>query len=246
MHDLRDYVRWKVNKLIKIRLNQEAGEFNCLVKDINLKGMQLMLKEDLVSDSRLMMEIIFTEVIRINVECWVVWQKDECGFNVYGVNFNKLTYEDKQKIHKFTNMELANKEEVKEKESEEFNRGGVDMEGTFVEDRRVFERFAVKLPVRFVKSGSEVQEEALTYNISAKGVGMTVKEEISQDSDLEIWLDIPDQAGPLYARGKVAWVKEDEANEYKAGINFEKADLMGVSRALRAVCKIEALPRFSV
>ncbi len=108
------------------------------------------------------------------------------------------------------------------------------MQSVDFEDRRIFERFAVKFPLRFMRVGSENTAEALTYDISAKGIGLVFKEELEQDADLEIWLDIPDQVGALYARGRVVWVGSASSDGYRAGINLEKADLMGVSRALRA------------
>jgi len=103
------------------------------------------------------------------------------------------------------------------------------------EDRRVFERFPVDFPVRLLGVDSDIQAEGRAFDMCAKGIGLFVSRPLNQDTDLEIWLDIPDKAGSLYARGKVVWIKEVLGNEYKAGINLEKADFMGVSRALRTV-----------
>jgi len=77
--------------------------------------------------------------------------------------------------------------------------------------------------------------EAQVQDISAKGIGLITKEELSPHTPLELWLEIPDKGEPLYSRGEVAWTKKLEPDKYRVGVNLEKADLMGLSRVLRVV-----------
>ena len=103
------------------------------------------------------------------------------------------------------------------------------------QDRRVFERFLASIPVRFLNPRTNQEGFCKTQDISAKGLGLETKELLAVNSDLELWLEIPDKGEPLYTRGAVAWSKSSGVNEYRAGINLEKADLMGLSRVLRTM-----------
>jgi hypothetical protein len=76
--------------------------------------------------------------------------------------------------------------------------------------------------------------QAGVQDISAKGIGFISKEDFRVNSPLEMWIDIPDGCEPLYARGEVVWSKMLAPNVYRVGVNLERADLMGVSRVLRA------------
>jgi hypothetical protein len=100
-------------------------------------------------------------------------------------------------------------------------------------DRRIFERFAVKFPLRFLDLDSNSQALVETEDVSAKGMGLLTHEELRPHTPLEMWLEIPDKGEPLYSRGEVAWSEEIEPNKYRVGVNLEKADLMGISRVLR-------------
>jgi hypothetical protein len=102
-----------------------------------------------------------------------------------------------------------------------------------MDDRRIFERITVSIPVSFLDSSSGKEGEAETTDISANGVGFVTKEKLTSSTPLELWLHIPDQHEPFYARGQVAWSKgtTDEERQ-RIGVRLEKAELMGLARAL--------------
>lgn len=101
------------------------------------------------------------------------------------------------------------------------------------EDRRIFERLPVKFSLRFLDLNSNREGQGQIRDISAKGVGFMTNLELVPRAPLEMWLEIPDKREPLYTRGEVIWSKLQDVNEYRAGVNLEKADLMGLSRVLR-------------
>lgn len=101
------------------------------------------------------------------------------------------------------------------------------------EDKRIFARFPVAFPLRFLNSDTNREGEARACDISAKGVGLLVAEELQPRTSLEMWLSIPDKGEPLYTRGEVIWSERTEVNKYRAGVELERADLMGMSRVLR-------------
>jgi c-di-GMP-binding flagellar brake protein YcgR len=103
------------------------------------------------------------------------------------------------------------------------------------EDRRIFQRFSVKLPLRCLNLNSGKEFAAQTNDISANGIGLVTEENLPAESPLEMWLAIPDKCQPLYARAEVVWSNMMETNKYRVGVRLEKTDLMGLSRVLRII-----------
>lgn len=102
-----------------------------------------------------------------------------------------------------------------------------------IEDKRVFARLPVTMPVKFMNTEMNAEGEALTQDISAKGIGLMINRKIKPNTSLEMWLTVPDKGEPFYTRGEVIW-SIPEADKYRIGVNLERADLMGISRVLRA------------
>lgn len=109
------------------------------------------------------------------------------------------------------------------------------MQNQEFEDKRVFARLPVNLSVKYLDLGSNTEGEAKTQDISAKGMGLTTDRPLTPNSSLEMWLRVPDKGEPFYTRGEVVWSSQREGDGYRAGINLERADLMGISRVLRTV-----------
>lgn len=102
-----------------------------------------------------------------------------------------------------------------------------------MEDRRVFARINTKMPVRFLNPIDGREGQADTVDISANGLGLITKEGLSVKTSLEMWLGIPDQHEPLYARGEVVWsCASVNAGEQRVGVRLEKAKLLGLARIL--------------
>ena len=102
-----------------------------------------------------------------------------------------------------------------------------------MQDRRVFERIAAHLPLRFFDLIKGKEGEAQTFDISAKGLGFLSRDLVSCSTPLEIWLKVQDKLEPLYMRGQVVWSERVAVgDQYRVGVNLERAELMGLSRAL--------------
>jgi len=113
------------------------------------------------------------------------------------------------------------------------------MQNQEFEDKRVFARLPVSLTVKYLDLGSNTEGEAQTQDISAKGIGLSTDRPLSPNSSLEMWLRVPDKGEPFYTRGEVVWASDGAASGYRAGINLERADLMGISRVLRTMKSIQ-------
>jgi c-di-GMP-binding flagellar brake protein YcgR len=238
MHTVRKYTRWQLDRPAKIRLEGAEAWTGCVISDLSFCGCMVALAIRLPKDSFIRAEIFLSEECSLDLEAWVVWHRPAEGNNVYGLYFTRITDSDKEKIYKFVQSNYSRQLHAKwvtglEKEEEKACLPAGREGGEKMEDRRIFQRFPVNLAVRFfnLTSGSEGKAQAL--NISAKGIGLTLSEEIKPRSALELWLEVSEKGEPLYTRGDVVWSRPDAAGKFSVGISLEKADLMGLSRALR-------------
>ncbi len=101
-------------------------------------------------------------------------------------------------------------------------------------DRRIFERINVELPVTVLTSVDNVEFSGSSCDVSARGVGVVCAESLAAGSPVEVWLRMHERRDPFYTRGVVAWSSSAEGNGTKRlGIVFEKAQLMELAAVLR-------------
>ncbi|MCX5701160.1 MAG: PilZ domain-containing protein [Candidatus Omnitrophica bacterium] len=228
MQEHRKIPRWQINQQAKVRLEGAVSDALCHIKDINFKGMQVILGLRLIVDTYVNLRLILSPEISIDAQVWVAWHKTIDGQNTYGLYFNKITAEDKEKIYKFVYKNVPN-EAVKG-----WSNGAIrEKGGEKMEDHRIFQRFNLKMPVRLLDLDTGEEIPAETNDISAKGMGLRLKQAIKINTPFEAWVHFPDRGEPLYTRGRAVWSKLSEANEFRAGVELEAADLMGLSRILR-------------
>ena len=242
MSERRRFTRWQINRQAKFKLEQAVEETFCQIKDINYKGAQVILNVNLPEDAAFRLNLRLSETCNFDAEVWVAWRKIVDGVNHYGLYFSKIKDADKDKIYHFICAHYPN--DLKEKwwvteqavKSEETNitvNNRVDKTES-IEDHRIFERFPVHYPVRFLNLDNGDEVTGKTVDISAKGLGLATDQELHLHTPLEIWLQMPDKGEPLYIRGKVAWIKAEGLANYHFGVELENAALMGISRFLRA------------
>ena len=232
----RQAIRWQTYRQAKLRLEGATDFVKCSLGDISLKGCKITLLEKLPIDQLFKLELFISDELSLSTEAWVAWHKALDRFNCYGIYFTKIKNGDKENIYKFIRKdfpEQINKQWWDTEPQEIFKEGGENMEDVTFSDRRIFERFSVKLPLRFLGVDSGSEGEGRTYDVSAKGIGVVAKQALPLRTALELWLHIPDKGEPLYARGEVVWSRPSGEGEHRLGISLEKADLMGISRVLR-------------
>lgn len=231
MHERRHFTRWQIDWQAKVRPEGATAFDNCNIKDISFKGMQVCLGGmHLPKDKFFKLCLVLCDEFAINIEAWLAWHKTIMGANTYGVYFSKISDQDKENIYGFICKYFP--QEINKLCREELteNKGGETME-----DRRIFARLQVKFPLRYLNLERNREGDAQVQDLCAKGLCLVAKEQLQPNSPLEMWLKIPDKAEPLYTRGQVVWSRPEGINECRAGICFERANLMGLSRVLRAV-----------
>lgn len=107
------------------------------------------------------------------------------------------------------------------------------MDGILVKDKRLFERIATNLALRFMDLDGNKVGQGQACDVSAKGVGFISSEPLKPSTSLGIWLDIPDGSSDLYTQGSVAWSRPLVDGRYRIGVELMRPELMGFSRVLR-------------
>jgi len=249
MVDRRQGARWRINRPVELKFAGAVAPTTSTIHDISFRGARISLPQRLPKDTPHRVSIsLCDEFACLNLEMWVVWQKRVMETNVYGVYFTKIKDSDKENIYKFMRkyfpQEINKQWWQKPEDTRPYGQGRCSYyEGGEEEmeekkmnnskDQRIFERFRAKLPLRFIDLKGNKEGQAEVRDISAKGLGILAKNELLPQTPLEMWLDIPDRGEPFYTRGEVVWSKLAEPGQWRAGVNLEKADLMGMSRVLR-------------
>lgn len=230
MYERRRLPRWQINRRALFKLRQAVQESSCQIKDLNAVGAQLILHTKLPIHAAFKMTLRLSENYTIEAKVWAAWHRVINGSNHYGLYFSEIKEADKDKINKFISAFYPNDDPEKMLWLETgAQRKGCEQ----MNDHRIFERFRRKFTARFV--GLDGQEgQAQTFDVSAKGLGLTTSQQLESQSNLEIWLNVPNSTDPLYTRGQVVWTRLNNKGDFHSGIELERADLMGISRLLRA------------
>jgi hypothetical protein len=158
----------------------------------------------------------------------MAWCKRKDPFNLYGFYFSGIKDTDKEKIYRFIRAYFP--ELLYSRQQQEAAKEG----GERAQDHRVFERFKAQLPLRLINLSEGKEGRAVTEDISAKGLRFLTAAAIKPGASLEMWLQVPDKGEPVYIRGEAVWSKPQGLSGYLTGINLERANLMALSRVLRA------------
>lgn len=227
MKERRQNKRWRISWQSKIKLEGALTFIDCSISDLSFTGFKVALPPELPRDTFLKLNIMLgKDCLLEDIEVWMAWHKRKESLNLYGFYFSRIKDADKEKIYKFIRNHFP------KMLYSQWQEGAIE-EDKGIEDRRVFERFKAKLPLRFFNLSEAKQGQAITEDVSAKGVGLLAQEELRAGTALEMWVEVPDKGEPLYLRGEVVWSMPKRINNYLAGIKLEKANLMELSRLLR-------------
>ena len=97
-----------------------------------------------------------------------------------------------------------------------------------VEDRRVFERRKAEVSLRCK------DREAVTFDISAQGLGIVSADALKPDTAMRICLRFPDSREEFMTSGKVVWCARAPGKLFHLGVCLEKPELMMVSQFFNA------------
>jgi hypothetical protein len=196
--------------------------------------MKLSCRSALGKDRHIAFSLILKEQFVLRLEAWVAWQRAVDGHYLYGLYFTKIKDADKEAVYQFLQRQLPEQAKQFWGAAVADEKGDRAMEGQRLVDRRVFERLPAEVAVRLLDTASGQELQAKSVDVSAKGIGLLAAENLHLGAELELWLKLPANVEPLYSRGTLVWSMPEGKEQFRMGINLEKADLMGLGRLLRA------------
>ena len=105
-----------------------------------------------------------------------------------------------------------------------------------LEDRRTFERFTARFPVRFKDSQKDYGANVSLRNASAQGVKITTKEQLFVNDSITLEVELPDCKRPMTLKGQVVWAAfDDESGTRDVGLKFHAIDLVHMSRLFQFI-----------
>jgi hypothetical protein len=107
--------------------------------------------------------------------------------------------------------------------------------GTFTNNKRVYERFSARFPVKFQHAHNGYGSDVFLRDASARGARITSKQRLYLHDGVSLDIELPDGKGPLQLNGWVVWTKVNGPDLWDAGLEFHKIDFMKIHRLYRFV-----------
>ena len=102
-----------------------------------------------------------------------------------------------------------------------------------MENRRMFARINVDLPIEFLNPLNGKKCEAKTVDISANGIGFITKESLPCNVLLQMWLVVPGQQKPIHVLGKIVWSKDlADSIQKRVGVHLNREKLVDLREVL--------------
>ncbi len=99
MSERRQTPRWHIHKAAQVKVQ---GEFvDCVVEDLNLKGLRLSLAQKLPANDRLHITLSFSESLGLDMRVDVPWSQQYGSRYVYGLSFAIIADGDREKIYQY-------------------------------------------------------------------------------------------------------------------------------------------------
>ena len=114
MDERRLLPRWQVNREAKVWLTQTQEFSQCIIEDINLKGMCASFNNRLPKEEPLNMSLALEDNSNpLRLEVNLPWVRETEGRYVYGMSFSKILDPDKDRIYEYINNHCS--EQLKDK-----------------------------------------------------------------------------------------------------------------------------------
>ena len=101
------------------------------------------------------------------------------------------------------------------------------------EERRVFERFSARFPVKFKDTREDYGTDVFLRDASAEGVRILSKERFFLDDQLALEVELPDGGEPMVLNGRVKWVKLLDLSMWDIGVQFPEVKFLKMQRLFK-------------
>ena len=103
MDEQRGVPRWRIKEAMKVLFEEKFQFDDCMVEDMNLKGMRVSLPARLPQHSFARLGLELSRDTSVVVDVYILWVKEEGGRYTHGFEFNRMKDEDKDKIYQYIN-----------------------------------------------------------------------------------------------------------------------------------------------
>ena len=97
-------------------------------------------------------------------------------------------------------------------------------------ERRIFERFSARFPVKFKDAKEDYGTEVFLRDASAEGVRVLAKERYFLDDHVDLEVELPDGGEPLVLSGHVVWVKFVNLSLWDIGVQLSQINFLKMHR----------------
>lgn len=102
-----------------------------------------------------------------------------------------------------------------------------------VDDRRVFDRFTARFPVKFKDARADFGTNVFLRDVCAEGAKIMTKASVFVNDRVDLVVELPDGHEPLILSGQIVWAHKTNHTTWDAGIRFNKIDFMDTQRIYR-------------
>jgi len=102
-----------------------------------------------------------------------------------------------------------------------------------IEERRMFERFPARFPVRFKDTHQVFGTDVFLHDASAQGMRIFTKDRFFLEDQLSLEVSLPDGGGPMVLDGHVVWVKLLNLSLWDIGVQFSRVDFIKMQRLFK-------------
>jgi hypothetical protein len=100
--DERLLPRWEIKKEARVWIQQMEGFSNCIIEDLNLKGMCVSFSERLPRLKSVRMSFAIGDNSEpIKIEAQIPWTREEQGRHFYGLSFSKIDDDGRNRIYQY-------------------------------------------------------------------------------------------------------------------------------------------------
>jgi len=106
-----------------------------------------------------------------------------------------------------------------------------------MEERRRFMRFEIPLDIKYKIPGESIDGLSQGKDFSRNGIGLYLNKRIPRGTIVDLEINIPGEAAPVFATGRVAWAKEavQRRDDFGAGLELININSFDKSRVLEYV-----------
>jgi len=101
------------------------------------------------------------------------------------------------------------------------------------EERRVYERFSARFPVKFKDAREDYGTDVFLRDASAQGLRILTKERFFLEDQISLEIELPDGGEPMVLSGHVVWAKFLNLSLWDLGIQFPQVDFLKMQRLFK-------------